>query len=101
VSKRNEAIQQAAEQYWKQLEAGGMAHEFCAKTLVVGSYRDGVRAAEKAFRAELRDLVKAHNKTVHELTHQIAGYKLRAEIDQRSMKLISRAAVQAVSGGAA
>jgi hypothetical protein len=56
-----------------------------------------MRAADKAFRGELRDLVKAHNKTIHQLTNQIAGLKLRAEIDQRSMKLISRAVV---SGGA-
>lgn len=97
MSKRNEAIQQTAEQYWEKLSAGGMAFEFSPKTL--GSYRDGMRAAEKAFRGELRDLIKAHNKTIGELTNQIAGLKLKAEIDALTKKQLAQAAEAAVTGG--
>lgn len=47
VSKRNELMQRAAEAYWAKVEATGMAHDFCAKTLVVTAYRDALKIADK------------------------------------------------------
>jgi hypothetical protein len=80
MSKRNEEAQRVAVEYWKKLEAGGMAYEFTPETLVVGSFRDGLLCEEKAHRGEIRDLIKTHNKALKECCEEIAGLKIKLEI---------------------
>lgn len=60
------------EEYWKQVEATGMAHEWGPKTLVMGSYRDGLRAAVLGIPTDVNTVRWATR--VHELEHAITSF---------------------------
>ena len=49
-------MQRMAEQYWRKVESGGMAYELAPQTLVVGSFRDGLKSGLAAHRAEILKL---------------------------------------------
>ena len=83
MSKRNEEIQRLAEDYWRKVEAGGIAYEYAPKTLVVASFHDGFKCALSAHKSEIRDIVKQHNAAMKEACNEIASLKIRLEIAAR------------------